>query len=92
MTTVRRSTLLLNAQDNVASALEHLKAGAAVPVEHAELAQPYEVTLTQDIPLGHKFALCDVAKGQKVIKFGMVIGTATQDIAAGAHVSDHNLE
>lgn len=40
---------------------------------------------------GHKTALCDIKKGEKVIKYGFPIGEATEDIAAGSHVHSHNL-
>lgn len=45
----------------------------------------------QGIPAGHKFALCDIAKGDFVIKYGQVIGRATEDIAKGQWVHSHNL-
>ena len=40
---------------------------------------------------GHKYALCDIAEGKDVIKYGMPIGLATQAIAKGEHVHTHNL-
>ncbi|MFP1528497.1 SAF domain-containing protein [Escherichia coli] len=39
---------------------------------------------------GHKFALTDIAKGANVIKYGLPIGYALADIAAGEHVHAHN--
>ena len=44
-----------------------------------------------DIPAGHKIALTDIAAGEKVIKYGEVIGRATADIRAGDHVHTHNV-
>ncbi len=88
----KRSALLMNVADNVASALHQLPAGMNVPIEHEQLSEPYAVQVIEDIPLGHKFALADIPHGQSIIKFGMVIGTATADIRRGAHVSEHNLE
>ena len=41
---------------------------------------------------GHKFALCDIAEGEKVIKYGMPIGYATEKIPAGTHVHTHNVK
>ena len=41
---------------------------------------------------GHKVALCDIKKGEAVIKYGMRIGYATQDISLGEHVHSHNLK
>ncbi len=40
---------------------------------------------------GHKFALRAIAAGEKVIKYGMSIGTAKTNIAPGEHVHTHNL-
>ena len=37
----------------------------------------------EKIPAGHKYALCDIQKGEYVIKYGEIIGRATQDIAKG---------
>lgn len=45
----------------------------------------------EGIPAGHKFALRDVAKGEKIIKYGDPIGIATMDIPQGAHVHTHNV-
>ena len=41
---------------------------------------------------GHKYALCNIAKGENVIKYGAPIGHATVDIAQGEHVHTHNLK
>jgi (2R)-sulfolactate sulfo-lyase subunit alpha len=49
------------------------------------------VTLRDAIPLGHKLALKDLAKGDRVIKYGQVIGEAKSSISAGGHVHTHNL-
>ena len=38
---------------------------------------------------GHKYALCDIKKGENIIKYGFPIGHATEDIAAGEHVHTH---
>ena len=46
---------------------------------------------SQEIPAGHKIARNDIAKGEFVIKYGQIIGRATQDIRAGEWVHAHNL-
>lgn len=43
------------------------------------------------IPAGHKQALRDIAQGEFVIKYGQIIGRATQDIKAGEWVHTHNV-
>lgn len=44
-----------------------------------------------DVNTGHKSAICDIKKGEKVIKYGYPIGVATEDIKKGEHVHSHNL-
>ena len=39
-----------------------------------------------NIPAGHKYALCDINKGEYVIKYGEIIGKATADIKSGEWV------
>lgn len=41
---------------------------------------------------GHKIALCDIKKGDNVIKYGYPIGHAVEDIKAGEHVHTHNIK
>ena len=45
-----------------------------------------------DIPAGHKYALCDIKQGEYVLKYGEIIGKATQDIQAGEWVHTHNVK
>ncbi|MGJ8609626.1 MAG: UxaA family hydrolase, partial [Octadecabacter sp.] len=48
--------------------------------------------IAQDrIPAGHKIALGDIPKGTQILRYGEVIGSATQDISRGGHVHSHNL-
>lgn len=41
-------------------------------------------------PAGHKIARAAIAKGAPVVKYGQIIGYATDDIPEGAHVHSHN--
>ena len=41
---------------------------------------------------GHKYAVRPIKKGDKVIKYGQVIGIATEDIGVGEHVHSHNMK
>lgn len=41
---------------------------------------------------GHKYAVCDIAQGAPVIKYGNPIGHASTHIAAGEHVHTHNMK
>lgn len=41
---------------------------------------------------GHKYAVCDIKKGENIIKYGSPIGHATTDIKKGEHIHTHNLK
>jgi galactarate dehydratase len=49
---------------------------------------PNGVTLTERVPMGHKFALRDLREGEAVLRYGVVIGTALHDIPRGGWVSE----
>jgi altronate hydrolase len=73
----------LHPADNVVVASRRLPKGARAAGEAAE-------ALTA-IPAGHKMATAFIAKGEPILKYGQVIGAATEDIPPGAHVHSHNL-
>ena len=75
----------ITGRDMVAVALKPLKAGETVSFGTGE------ITLREDIPMGHKAALREIRKGEAVIKYGYPIGEATTDIPEGGHVHTHNL-
>ena len=71
----------INELDNVAVALEIIDEGY----------KEDGVIALDRIPFGHKIALCDIKKGENVIKYGNPIGHATCDIKKGSHIHSHNL-
>jgi altronate dehydratase small subunit len=81
--------IVINSKDNVATALEPLKRGAEIQAGIQGAAE--KITLLSDIPLGHKFALRNMRKGDSVIKYGQTIGQSTREIARGEHVHVHNV-
>jgi (2R)-sulfolactate sulfo-lyase subunit alpha len=46
----------------------------------------------QDIPIGHKVALKDMAPGDTVWKYGIDMGKVVATIAAGEHAHVHNIK
>jgi altronate hydrolase len=46
--------------------------------------------LITHVPLGHKIATEEMATGTAILKFGQIIGYATQPIGLGAHIHSHN--
>jgi len=82
--------LVVDARDNVATALRPLEKGESLEIEVGDSA--IEVTVLEPIPFGHKIALADLEPGEQVLKYGEVIGLATQRIAKGQHVHVHNVK
>lgn len=79
--------------DSVGVAVADITAGEAVAGTYLhDHSRRLEVVARSDIPLGHKIALVNVPNGGRVVKYGVVIGGAVQDIAAGDHVHVHNLK
>ncbi len=50
------------------------------------------VAAAQDIPIGHKVALKDMAPGDTVLKYGIDIGKVVANIKAGEHAHVHNIK
>lgn len=76
--------LKLHTEDNVLVALSQAAKGTLIPSPNGEIPTLDEVSMA------HKVADVAIPKGGVVIKYGMPIGEATTDIAAGAHVHVHN--
>ena len=49
------------------------------------------IKATAEIPKNHKVALVDIPKGDRVVKYGEVIGIATEQIQKGGWIHTHNL-
>ncbi len=76
----------INKDDNVAVALKPIAKGTTVNVAGTQ------VTMLEDIPQGHKFAIKPVRKGDAVIKYGFRIGFAQADVEVGGWIHTHNLK
>ena len=50
------------------------------------------VKAQQDIPIGHKVAMKDMAVGDTVYKYGVDIGKVVVPIKAGEHAHVHNIK
>lgn len=78
--------LKINPDDNVAVAISALSKGESVVVDGEN------ITIVEDIPVGHKFALVDIKEGQNVIKYGYPIGHSLVDAKQGQWMSDTNIK
>lgn len=90
MSDKKYNAVKMKENDNVATAVIDLKAGQVGRIKLEDGEQ--SVTLTRDVPFGHKFALVSISKGSPVIKYGEEIGIALSDIEPGDHVHVHNVD
>jgi altronate hydrolase len=74
--------LILSPNDSVAILTERARTGDRPLGRGVELSAP--------VSPGHKLARAPIPKGAAILKFGQIIGYATEDIPEGAHVHTHN--
>lgn len=85
--------VLHDARDTVAVVVvEGVKAGAALTGWIMDEDRLVDIQARQDIPIGHKVALKDMAVGDTVWKYGIDMGKVVQPITAGQHAHVHNIK
>ena len=85
--------LIHDRRDNVGVVVvEGLTAGTDMLCVVTEDDSELRARCNQDVPIGHKVALKDLAVGDTVIKYGEDIGRVVAPIAKGDHVHTHNLK
>jgi len=84
--------LVHDAADTVGVAVVDIAAGTGLTGRDLSTNRPLTAKAAQDIPLGHKLALKDLAVGDTVIKYGCEIGKIVQPVKAGQLVHVHNLK
>jgi (2R)-sulfolactate sulfo-lyase subunit alpha len=89
---MKHGILLHEPHDDVGVAVTDLKKGASVGAVTLEGKAAGSVKLRDNVPLGHKVALRDLARDKRIIKYGRSVGRAIQPIARGAHVHTHNVK
>jgi hypothetical protein len=83
-----RTAILLHPNDNVVTLLRDLVEGESVAAGLED--RRVEVRLREDVRFGHKVAVRPIMKGEDVVKYGMPIGQALDEIEPGAWVHVHN--
>jgi (2R)-sulfolactate sulfo-lyase subunit alpha len=79
--------------DNVGVVVvEGLTAGTDMLCVITEDNSDFHAVANQDVPIGHKVALKNLAVGDTVIKYGQDIGRVVAPIRKGDHVHTHNLK
>ena len=80
------TVLKLHPKDNVIVALQNLKAGEIVDFEGINY------TIQHDLDAKHKFVTEDLAVGDHVTMYGVLVGKATKPIKRGAQITTFNLK
>ena len=85
--------VLHDAKDTVAVVVvEGVAAGMTLAGWVMDDDRMMSVQARQDIPIGHKVALTDMAPGDTVWKYGIDIGKVVAPIKAGEHAHVHNIK
>ncbi len=82
--------LVLNEKDNVGTALRDLQENEDLKCER--LGEIFSFRVYERIPYGFKFSLGNIDLNGPIIKYGQIIGRATEMIPPGYCVHVHNAE
>jgi altronate hydrolase len=77
--------IIIHSEDNVAIAKTAIGLGTVLRLNGTR------ILLCQTVQPGHKIALRSIAQGQPVVRYGQVIGLATENIPQGGTVHVHNM-
>ena len=83
----RQASFQIHPDDNVCVSLSDLEPGSVSIHGSPQIAR---IELLLQVKQGHKMANRRIIEGEPVIKYGVAIGIATRDIAAGEWVHLHN--
>ncbi len=89
---MKKGILLHEASDDVGVAALDIKAGEEIQAVTLDGEPVAVVKVIEDIPLGHKVAMRDLASGKHIREYGRAIGYAYTDIKLGQHVHVHNIK
>ncbi|MHA1914831.1 MAG: UxaA family hydrolase [Promethearchaeota archaeon] len=84
---MKTTFIIMNPDDNCATSLTDISKD-----DEVELDTGSTIKVNQNIPLGHKFALHKITRGDLVRKYGEIIGVATDNIEPGDWVHVHNIK
>ncbi len=85
--------VLHDAEDTVAVVVvEGVRAGTTLTGWIMDDDRTIALEARQDIPIGHKVALRDMAVGDTVIKYGIDMGKVVAAVKKGEHAHVHNIK
>ena len=83
---VAANMVVMAPDDNVGIATRDIAAG-----ECARALRGVALSASERIPLGHKIALVDIEPDALIVRYGVPVGVATAQVAAGCLVHVHNV-
>jgi (2R)-sulfolactate sulfo-lyase subunit alpha len=85
--------VLHDAKDTVAVVVvEGVKSGDSLTGWIMDEDKTIQIKALQDIPIGHKIALKNMAVGDTVLKYGIDMGKVVAPIQTGQHAHVHNIK
>ena len=87
-----KKAIQIDAKDNVATATSIVEAGEEVEVLNPNGDVVLKTRPVERIMLGHKLALKYLNVDDEVIKYGEVIGVASEEIKVGEWLHTHNVD
>jgi altronate dehydratase small subunit len=81
-----KPAIRLSQEDNILVLAQSMQAGEVVGIDGTAHC------LSAALGLGHKVAARKIAPGEKILKYGVPIGSATAAIEPGEHVHLHNMK
>ncbi len=76
----------IHTNDNVAIAIARIAKDEKIVVDNVE------IQILNDINQGHKIAIRNIEEGENIVKYGHIIGHATERIKVGEWVHSHNVK
>ncbi|MBT2655567.1 galactarate dehydratase [Bacillus sp. ISL-18] len=73
----------INENDNVAITVNAIPAGTIIMDA---------ILVNQDIPQGHKIALCHIEEGEPIVRYGVILGYALHSIKKGDWINEHMMK
>ncbi|HUX60678.1 MAG TPA: SAF domain-containing protein, partial [Ignavibacteriaceae bacterium] len=83
---MRPKFIKIHTNDNVAIAIARIAKDEKIVVDNVE------IQILNDINQGHKIAIRNIEEGENIVKYGHVIGHATERIKVGEWVHSHNIK
>ena len=83
---MKNKFIIIDSKDNCATALEDIPQDTKIELKDKI------IKINHNISLGHKFAINNIEKEDYIIKYGEIIGIATESINEGDWIHTHNIK